>query len=255
MEYKANNVKFWIEDSYEELSKKSAEIIKNYINDAPNTVLGLATGSTPLGTYEEFVRLYNANEVDFSGVTTFNLDEYYPIKKSSSQSYGYFMKKYLFNHINIPTERIFIPNGEAIDHVAECAGYEAKMSARGGIDLQLLGIGTNGHIGFNEPNDVFIAPTHYVKLDEDTIKANARFFESEDNVPKHAITMGIRAIMTAKKILMLASGIKKSEIIYQTIFGAISPKNQSSILQLHPNFTIIMDKEAGRLVQDKITLY
>ena len=253
MEYRVNNLRIWVEDSYQELSQKAAQIISSQISAKPHTVLGLATGSTPIGTYQELIQLYQAGLVDFAKVTTFNLDEYYQISKSNDQSYDYYMKEQLFNHLNIPSQNIYIPNGEATDYAAECLNYEAKMAAQGGIDLQLLGIGNNGHIGFNEPGSTFTAATHYVALDDSTIAANARFFTSMAEVPKHALTVGIRAIMTAKKVLLLASGPGKAEIIYQTIFGPITPQTPSSILQLHPEVIIIVDQEAGQLVVDNKT--
>lgn len=248
MECFLNNTKVFIDENYEELSLRSAQIIKNQVDAVPGTVLGLATGSTLIGTYDELVRLHKAGEVDFSKVVSFNLDEYFPIKKSDNQSYYYYMKKHLFNHVNILAENTHIPDSEAADYEAECAAYEEKITAHGGIDLQILGIGNNGHIGFNEPGDAFISQAHYVKLDESTIKANSRFFDNENDVPKHAITVGMRTIMTAKKILLLASGEKKAEAIFQTIHGAITPRVPASILQLHPNVTIIADKEAARLL-------
>ncbi|MCL1864019.1 MAG: glucosamine-6-phosphate deaminase [Defluviitaleaceae bacterium] len=234
------------EANYEALSKKSAEIIRAQVSENPASVLGLATGSTPTGTYEELVRMYKQGAVDFAKVSAFNLDEYFPIKKSSDQSYDYFMKQQFFRHVNVA--KTFIPNGEAPDYAAECENYEKQVAESGGIDLQLLGIGNNGHIGFNEPNDYFPAATHYVMLDESTIKANARFFANESDVPRHAITMGIRTIFKAKKILLLASGAGKAEIVKQMVSGKITPQNPSSILQLHPDVTIIVDNDAGRLL-------
>lgn len=238
--------KIILEENYEALSKKAAEIIAAQVAEKPTSVLGLATGSTPIGTYKELVRMYKAGGVDFAGVTAFNLDEYYPIKKSSDQSYDYFMKKQFFSHVNVA--KTAIPNGEAPDHTAECENYEKQVADSGGIDLQLLGIGNNGHIGFNEPDDYFPAATHYVALDERTIKANARFFANESEVPKNAITMGIRTIFKAKKILLLASGAGKAEIIRDMTSGKITPKNPSSILQLHTDVTVIVDKDAGKLL-------
>jgi len=233
-------------ENYETLSKKAAEIIAAQVAEKPASILGLATGSTPVGAYQELIRMYKRGEVDFAGVTAFNLDEYHPVKKSGDQSYDYFMKEKFFNHVNVA--KTFIPNGEAADHAAECENYEKLVYESGGIDLQLLGIGNNGHIGFNEPADHFPAATHYVALDESTIKANARFFENESDVPKNAITMGIRTIFKAKKIMLLASGAGKAECIKEMVGGKITPKNPSSILQLHPDVTIIVDKDAGRLL-------
>jgi glucosamine-6-phosphate deaminase len=236
---------FIIEENHAASSKKAAGIIAEQVKNAPKSVLGLATGSTPIETYKELIRLHKAGELDFSQVTTFNLDEYYPIKKSNDQSYDYFMKSNLFNEINVPAENIFIPNGEAADYKAECTDYDKLLESYGGTDIQLLGIGNNGHIGFNEPDEVFTAPTHHVELDSSTIKANARFFESENEVPKHALTMGMRAIMTAKKILLIASGTGKAEIVRDSFFGPVTPKVPASLLQLHPNVTVVLDKEAA----------
>ena len=252
MEHRINNMKILVEDNYDAMSKKAADLIGSYVNNSKELVLGLATGSTPIGTYKELVKAHETCGLDFSAVTTFNLDEYYPIKKSNDQSYDYFMEEHLFSKINIPCKNINIPNGEAKDYLKECADYEAKIAAKGGLFVQLLGIGNNGHIGFNEPADEFVGPTHYVELDESTIKANARFFASEEEVPKHALTMGIKTIMSAKKIILVASGSGKAYIIYQTVFGPITPKNPASVLQLHQDVTIILDKEAGRLLLEKM---
>ncbi|MCL1877271.1 MAG: glucosamine-6-phosphate deaminase [Defluviitaleaceae bacterium] len=239
-------MKVLVQKNYEELSKKAAEIIKAQLAEKPDSVFGLATGGTPGGTYEEIIRMYKAGEVDFSRATAFNLDEYYPIKKTSDQSYYYFMQKNLFDHVNFA--KTFIPNGEAADAATECAAYDEKIAAHGGIDLQILGIGGNGHIGFNEPGDEFIAATHHTPLDESTIKANARFFADVSEVPRHSLTMGIGTIMQAKKIILLASGAGKADIIQKTVRGAITPQVPASVLQLHPNVTIIADTEAGKLV-------
>ncbi|MCL2386303.1 MAG: glucosamine-6-phosphate deaminase [Defluviitaleaceae bacterium] len=246
-------MRIWIEDDYAALSKRAADIIKNQVDAMPNTVLGLATGSTPEGTYSELVRLYKTGAVDFSKVVSFNLDEYFPIKKTNEQSYYYFMRKHLFDNVNISEANTHIPNGEAEDRVAECDAYDKKIASYGGVDLQLLGIGGNGHIGFNEPSDVFVAGTHHIELDASTIEANARFFASTEDVPKHSLTMGIRTIMSAKRILLLASGSGKAEAIHKTIFGDITPKVPASVLQLHPDATIILDKEAARLIVGKLS--
>ncbi|MCL1882831.1 MAG: glucosamine-6-phosphate deaminase [Defluviitaleaceae bacterium] len=246
---KFNNISVFVEEDYAALSRRAAQIIMAKVESAPRVVLGLATGSTPVGTYEELIRLHKVADTDFSNVTTFNLDEYFPIKKESDQSYAYFMKKNLFDFINIPENQTNIPNGEAADYKKECIDYEARIAAAGGIDLQLLGIGNNGHIGFNEPADEFIANTHYVKLDDSTIKANARFFESESDVPRYSLTMGIKTIMSARNILLLVSGAGKAEIIHKTISGPITPKTPASILQLHPSVTIVADKDAASLLK------
>ncbi|SHK07216.1 glucosamine-6-phosphate deaminase [Paramaledivibacter caminithermalis] len=238
-----------VEKDYKELSKKAANILASQIILKPDSVLGLATGSTPIGTYEELVGIYKKGNINFSEVVTFNLDEYYGLDSSNQQSYYYFMNKYLFRHINIKTENIHIPNGRTKDVDLECRDYEERIKAAGGIDIQLLGIGRNGHIGFNEPDVKFEALTHLVTLDEDTIKANSRFFPSIEDVPKQAISMGIKTIMRSKKILLLASGRQKSQTIYEMIKGKITPKLPASVLQLHPDVTVIIDEEAAILLK------
>ncbi|KNF08157.1 glucosamine-6-phosphate deaminase NagB [Gottschalkia purinilytica] len=233
---------------YQELSKKSASIVAEQIKLKSNSILGLATGSTPEGMYKELIELYEKNIVDFSDVTTFNLDEYYGLYPEDSQSYNYYMRKHLLNHINIKEENINIPNGMAEDIEKSCEEYENKIKELGGIDLQLLGIGRNGHIGFNEPSDSFETYTRLVELDIDTINANSRFFASLEEVPTKAISMGIQTIMNAKKILLIASGESKAKTIYDTIKGPITPSVPASILQLHKDVTIIVDEEAGKLL-------
>lgn len=234
-----------VANDYEEMSRKAAQIIASQLVLKPNSVLGLATGSTPIDTYKELVTLYKNGIIDFSEVTSFNLDEYFGLPKDNSQSYDYFMRTNLFNHINIDVDRINIPNGMTDNVERECAEYEKKMKVAGGVDLQLLGIGRNGHIGFNEPSDHFEPNTHLVQLDEDTIEANSRFFDSIDDVPTKAISMGVGSIMRAKKVLLLASGAGKADAIYDTVKGPITPKVPASILQLHPDVVIIVDKEAA----------
>ncbi len=230
--------------SYEEMSRKAADIIGAQVILKPNCVIGLATGSTPVGTYRNLIEDNEKGKLDFSAVTTFNLDEYVKLDVSSPQSYRYFMNDNLFNHINIDKENnTFVPNGCAKDLVAEGEAYDAKIKAYGGIDLQLLGIGVDGHIGFNEPDEVFTAPTHEVVLDESTIEANARFFSCADEVPKTAITMGMKSIMQAKKILFIANGKNKKEITEKAFFGPITPAVPASILQLHPDVTVIISEE------------
>jgi glucosamine-6-phosphate deaminase len=237
-----------ITNTYEEMSKKAANIIVSQVTLEPNSVLGLATGSTPIKTYEYIRKKYEGHEVDFEKTVTFNLDEYIGLGKGDSQSYRCFMDQHLFNHINIKEENIYIPNGLAEDIQSECINYEEEIRKQGGIDLQLLGIGRNGHIGFNEPNVSFEARTHKVSLDEDTIKANARFFDSADEVPTEAISMGIKTIMMSKKILLLASGKNKAEAINALVNGPITPKLPASILQLHQDVTLILDEGAARFL-------
>ena len=198
---------------YADMSRKAANIIAAQVILKPDCVLGLATGSTPIGTYKELIKGYENGDLDFSQVKTANLDEYRGLEKSNDQSYDYFMKANLFNHINIDKAKTFVPNGCAADLKAEGEAYDQMIKDLGGIDLQLLGIGLDGHIGFNEPDSCFVGPTHEVTLDESTIKANARFFANEDEVPKTAITMGMMSIMQAKKILLVANGAAKKEIL------------------------------------------
>ncbi|MDR1689815.1 MAG: glucosamine-6-phosphate deaminase [Clostridiales bacterium] len=241
-----SNLKLAICADYGEVSRVSAGYVLGAVKDKANAVLGLATGSTPVGMYKEIVFAYKNGGADFSKVTTFNLDEYFPIKNTDSQSYIYFMKENLFGGINIDMENVNIPNGEAADAEVECLWYEEKIKAAGGIDLQVLGIGLNGHIGFNEPSPYFEAKTHYVSLDESTIKANSRFFESEDLVPRHALSMGVGTIMAAKKILLIVTGEAKAEILKETILGKITPEVPASVLQLHQNVTIVADRDAAK---------
>jgi len=235
-------------DNYEEMSKKAAMMIASQVMLKPNSILGLATGDTPLGMYKELILLYNKNEVDFKEVTTFNLDEYYGLNRENPESYYNYMIVNLFNNININRENINVPDGMAKDVNASCEYYENKIKALGGIDMQVLGIGGNGHIGFNEPDVNFEAQTHLVNLDEETIEANSRFFDSIADVPVKAISMGIKTIMNSKKIILLANGINKAESIERAIKGKISPKVPASILQLHNDVTIILDKEAASLL-------
>lgn len=225
--------------TYDELSARAAAIICGQVALKPNCVLGLATGSSPLGAYAKIAEKYNAGEVDFSAVTSINLDEYVGLDGDHDQSYRYFMNNNLFKNINIDIENTHVPNGCATDVDSECKAYDALIESVGGIDLQLLGIGLDGHIGFNEPDDVFVGPTHEVILDPSTIEANARFFASIDDVPTKAITMGMMSIMQAKKVLLIANGKNKEEIVNKSFFGPITPEVPASILQLHPDLTVI----------------
>ena len=229
--------------NYEELSKKAADIIGSLVVLKPDAVLGLATGSTPIGTYKQLVEWYNEGTLSFAGVTSVNLDEYKGITKDNDQSYYYFMNDNLFNHVNIRKDHTFVPNGCAEDLKAEGEAYDAMIKELGGIDIQLLGIGLDGHIGFNEPDEFFTAATHEVVLDESTIEANARFFEKKEDVPTTAITMGMMSIMQAKKVLLIANGAKKKEIVEKSFFGPITPAVPASILQLHPDVTVIFAEE------------
>ena len=232
-------MKFIKTDSYEKMSHIAANIIFAQLINKPQSVLGLATGSSPVGTYKELIELCNKGDIDFSTVTSINLDEYVGLDGENDQSYRYFMNKNLFESVNIDINKTFVPNGKAADLEAECKAYDERIAAYGGIDLQLLGIGLDGHIGFNEPDSFFTKETHIVELDESTIKANARFFESEADVPRKAVTMGMGGIMSAKKVLLIANGANKKEILEKAFFGPITPQIPASILQLHPDVTVI----------------
>ncbi len=232
-------------DNYEEMSKKAAVMVASQIHLDPKSILGLATGSTPIGMYKALIDMYKNDELDFSEVTSFNLDEYYGLEPSNNQSYAYFMNENLFKHINIDRSKVYIPNGLAKDVEKECHEYDFLIDSMGGIDIQILGIGSNGHIGFNEPDINFEARTHLVELDEQTIKDNARFFDSIEAVPTKAISMGIKTIMQSKKIVLLASGANKAEAIRKTIEGKITSDLPASILQIHKDVVFILDKEAA----------
>lgn len=230
--------------NYEEVSEKAAEIFKEQINSKPDSVLGLATGSTPEGMYSRLVDMYNNGEVDFSRVTTFNLDEYYPIAQSDEQSYHTFMNKNLFSKINVAPSRIHIPNGETTDPAEECSSYEEAIKECDGVDLQILGIGRNGHIGFNEPGMRLNTKTHITALTADTIEANTRFFENSSKVPTHALTMGISTIMSSKKIILLATGRAKHNAVKELLSSDITTDSPATMLKMHPDFTLICDREA-----------
>ena len=230
---------------YESMSKKAAQIILSQVTLKPNSVLGLATGSTPIGMYKNLVDMYKNGVVDFSDIITFNLDEYYKLPITNDQSYHYFMQENLFNHININPANIHIPNGMADNIEKECEEYENSIKDAGGIDIQILGIGRNAHIGFNEPTTSFEKGTHLVDLTPSTIEANARFFKSENEVPKKAVTMGTGSIFKARKIVMLACGEDKADAIYNTVYGKITPKIPASILQLHDDVVLILDEAAA----------
>lgn len=232
-------MKFITVDSYEKLSRQAANIISAQVIIKPDSVLGLATGSSPLGTYRQLIDWYEKGDIDFSECISVNLDEYVGLDGENDQSYRYFMDHNFFHAINIKPENTFVPNGRAEDLTAECEKYDARIADLGGIDLQLLGIGLDGHIGFNEPDDYFVKNTHVVELHESTIKANSRFFENEAEVPRRAVTMGMVSIMQAKKILLIASGKNKRDIVEKAFFGPITPKIPASILQLHPDITVI----------------
>lgn len=233
---------------YWAMSKKAAQIIAAQIVLKPDCVLGLATGSTPLGTYQKLVEQYENEELDFSEVYSVNLDEYKGLSPEDEQSYHYFMYTNLFNRVNIQPDHTFIPDGLEINSENACQKYENIIQALKGIDLQLLGLGHNGHIGFNEPSDSFVPDTHCVSLSKTTIEANKRFFSNADAVPRQAYTMGIKTIFSAKKILILVSGSDKAEILKKAFFGPVTPKVPASILQFHPDVTLIADEEALSLI-------
>ena len=232
-------------DNYEEMSWKAASLVSSQIILKPDSILGLATGDTPLGMYSELIKLYNKKEIDFNEIKTFNLDEYYGIDENNSQSYYYYMMNNFFKHINISHKNINVPNGDAENIYEECLRYESEIKKSGGIDIQVLGIGVNGHIGFNEPDVNFEAETHLVNLDDTTIESNSRLFKRREDVPTKAISMGIKTIMYSKRIVLLASGLSKADAIYKTINGKINPEIPASILQLHQDVTVILDKDAA----------
>lgn len=235
---------------YDDMSRKAANIISAQVIMKPDCVLGLATGSTPVGMYKYLVEWYNKGDLDFSQVTTVNLDEYRGLTRENDQSYYYFMNENLFSHVNIDKSRTFLPNGVAEDVEKACRDYNEIIHSVGGVDLQLLGIGHNGHIGFNEPGTTFEKETHCVDLTERTIKANMRFFASEADVPRQAYTMGIKTIMSAHKILLIASGEEKAEAVKEAFFGPITPAVPGSILQLHNDVVVVADEAALSKVED-----
>ena len=240
-------MKIIVKKDYESLSNTAANIIKEEIEKKENFLLGLATGSTPIGTYKELIRFHKEEGLDFSKVVTFNLDEYLNIPYTNSNSYHYFMEENLFKHINVPKDNIHIPDGNAEDVGKFCREYDKKIEDYGGMDLQILGIGENGHIAFNEPDDELYLGTHIAGLTESTIKANSRFFDSIDEVPKKAITMGIGSIMKSKKILLLANGEKKAPMIAELLKQEkVSTKIPASFLLLHPDVVVILDEAASK---------
>lgn len=230
--------------SYDEISARAAEIVAEQIKEKPDSILGFATGSTPIGMYKKLIDMYKDGKISFSDITSFNLDEYYPISPDNEQSYRYFMNENLFSHIDIDIKRTFVPNGQAENPAAECSGYDEKIRAAGGIDLQILGVGQNGHIGFNEPSQCLNANTHLTELTESTINANSRFFDSIDEVPTHALTMGIASILKSKKIIILANGASKREAVEAMLTGTINTSFPATMLNVHSDVTLICDTEA-----------
>ena len=229
---------------YQEMSRKAANILAAQVILKPDCVLGLATGSSPIGTYDQLVEGYEKGDLDFSEVKTVNLDEYIGLDHENDQSYYYFMHQHLFDRINIDPANTNVPNGMAEDIAAECERYEELIRSLGGVDIQLLGIGRNGHIGFNEPADSFDKMTHCVDLTESTIEANKRFFASADHVPRQAVSMGSGTIMKAKKILLIACGEDKADAVAKSFFGPVTPEVPASILQLHSDVVVIADTAA-----------
>lgn len=239
-------IRIYKEDNYEQMSQRAADLILAQILLKPDCVLGLATGSTPIGLYEKLVEYYNNNRVDFSQVRTVNLDEYKGLDPNHPQSYHYFMNQNLFSKVNIDENNINLPNGMEEDSMKACAEYDVVIENLGGIDIQLLGIGHNGHIAFNEPAEYFTKGTNCVALTKSTIEANSRFFASPDEVPKYAYTMGIASIMKAKRILLVVNSKEKADIMKEAFLGNITPKVPASILQTHPDVIIVGDSEALR---------
>ena len=231
--------------AYEEMSMEATKIVAGQMYLKPESVLGLATGSTPLQMYKQLIAVHETVGLDFSRARSFNLDEYIGLDPENPQSYHYFMQQNFFSRINIKPENIYIPNGMAEDIEAEGKYYDSLIDQMGGIDLQVLGIGQNAHIGFNEPDVKFEATTHKVKLDEETIQANARFFADAEEVPRYAISMGIKTIMLARKVILLANGRNKAEAVCKAVCGSVSPAAPASILQLHRDVTVIVDQEAA----------
>lgn len=229
---------------YYHASRVAANIISAQVIMKPDCVLGLATGSTPIGTYEQLVRWYEKGDLDFSEVSSINLDEYKGLKPENEQSYRYFMNTHLFHAINIDEKNTFVPDGMESDSAKACRDYDDIIRLHGGIDLQILGLGHNGHIGFNEPGSAFEKETHCVKLAESTIAANARFFASPEDVPKEAYTMGIKSIMQARKIVVIVSGESKKEIVKKAFLGPITPEVPASVLQLHNDVILVGDEAA-----------
>ena len=245
-------MKIYMTEDYQTMSRKAANILSAQIILKPNSVLGLATGSTPVGMYKQLVTWYEKGDLDFAEIKTVNLDEYVGLEPTHEQSYRYFMQEHLFDHVNINPANTNVPDGLAADPQAECKWYNQVIRQMGGIDIQVLGMGRNGHIGFNEPGDAFELETHVVDLTESTIEANARFFASRDDVPRQAMSMGIKSIMMARKILLMVSGEDKADAVKRAFIGPVTPQVPASILQLHPYVTLVGDKAAlSKLMEAK----
>lgn len=241
-------MRVYVGKDYEEMSRIAANVLSAQVTMKPDCVLGLATGSTPIGTYKVLIERCKNGDLDFSKVKSINLDEYVGLSGEHDQSYRYFMNTNLFDHINIDKANTNVPNGLAEDVDAECARYNEVINTLGPIDIQVLGMGHNGHIGFNEPSDIFELETHKVDLAQTTIDANARFFASADEVPRQALTMGIKTIMQAKAVLVVVNGIGKAEIVKKAFTGPVTPQVPASILQMHPNVILVGDQEALSLL-------
>lgn len=241
-------MKVIVTKNYDELSKVAANEMANIIKNNPKAILGLATGGSPVGMYKELIKMNQSGEIDFSKVTTVNLDEYVGLSGEHPQSYRYFMNNILFNHINIDKNNTYVPNGLAENIEEECKNYDVKIAELGGTDVQLLGVGNNGHIAFNEPDSSLVSGTHLTGLTEETIKANARFFDTIDEVPKTALTMGLGGIMKSKKIIVIASGESKAEAVKGMVSGKISTNMPASMLQMHRDVVVIVDEDAAKLL-------
>ena len=242
-------MEFIVAKNYEEMSRKAADVIAELVARKPSCILGLATGSTPEGLYAQLVKDCQEGKISFKDVSTYNLDEYRGLENDHPQSYHYFMEQHLFNHVDIDLAATHVPDGSNPDAAAACADYEAAIKASGGVDLQLLGLGHNGHIGFNEPADTFAKETNCVELTRSTIEANSRLFDHIDEVPTQAYTMGIGTIMRAAKILVVANGQGKAQIVRDAFFGPVTQQVPASILQFHPDVTVIVDEAAASLCQ------
>lgn len=243
-------MKVLVTKNYDEMSKRASEIIAEVVKKSPNAVLGLATGSTPIGTYKELIRMHKEEKLDFSKIKSFNLDEYVGLDGDNPNSYRYYMDNELFNHINIKKENTNVPDGKAKDLLDFCKNYDKRIEEAGGLNLQLLGIGSNAHIAFNEPADELSANTNVAKLTEETIKSNARFFNSMEEVPKKALSMGIGSILKAKRIILLANGKGKAEAVKKLLLtDKVSTWLPASFLLLHPDVTIIVDEDAYSLIK------
>lgn len=245
------NIRIYKEKDYESVSRRAANLISAQAISKPDSILGLATGTSPLGAYHQLAAWYTKGDVDFSRIITVNLDEYVGLSPKNSESYHYFMEKNFFSKINIAMDNIHIPKGHVSDLDEACKSYDSLIQNLGGIDLQLLGIGSNGHIGFNEPGKSFQVNTHIVHLADSTIKANSRLFSKIEDVPRRAITMGIRNIFQAGKIVLIASGRNKADALYRSFMEPVTPEVPASILQLHTNLSIVADKEALQQIPDK----